>query len=278
MAWTPPAGYTTRATVAGNPGSVAATKQLSGTSATPTLAFSAAFELWERVGFTVIITDAAQDVSPGGIASGEAFGTASIAAVVKPGGVATDEAFGTAMLSLSVGASSIATGEAFGTPLVDAGLRVSGISTAEAFGTPGLIIERFIAPGSITSGEAFGVAGVTIGIPQTLTPSGIGSGEVVSDLEVRLVARLVFTTPSIQETPAAWDDLNIRFGIHRGITVLKYLNGSFRSVRYPAQTELESSDVAAIYMGGRRHRIDAGEAAALTDAGYGSYITLELIE
>jgi len=71
-------------------------------------------------GGTATVTDA------GGIASGEAFGTAAVssstlASVTGAGGIASEEAFGTAAVSSNLtssvsGAGGIASSEAFGSP------------------------------------------------------------------------------------------------------------------------------------------------------------------
>jgi hypothetical protein len=53
--------------------------------------------------------------------------------------------------------------------------------------------------------------------------------------------------------------------------VIQRGDGSFSSVRYPAQTELEAA--LRVYLGGHVYAIDAAEGEALAAAGYGDFIT-----
>jgi hypothetical protein len=299
--WTSPGGLTERTDIneSGFTNGSSATRTLASGSATTSLNFTASGTVNDRVGITVGIPSGAteQTVSPGGIASGEAFGTARLSFTVRPSGIASEEAFGGLVIStpepqfitaegiasgeafgtlttrLYIGASGIASGEAFGSPRLAALIGPSGIPSGEAFGTTNVAIEQFISPTGVTSGAAFGVAALQIGYPQTIEVVGIESRGVVEDPYVRNLHRLLLVNPSIQETPAAWDRLNVRFGIHRGITIIKDADGVWSSVRYPAQTEIEAAQ--KVFLGGRRHDITPDEADELTDAGYGSYITLE---
>lgn len=278
----------------------AATRTLPDGSATTSLAFTNAGTITADggVGYTVAITSAApQTVTPSAITSGEAFGTAQFNFAIIGQGIATGEAFGVAQvatpLAQSVLPSGIATGEAFGSlttrlylspsgiasadalgvPRVVAIIGPSAITSGEAFGLTNVAVQRFITPAGVISGEAFASPVIQIGYPQTLIVEGIESGELVEDPKIFNTHRLVLVNPSIQETPVAWDRLNIRFGIHRGITIMQDELGVWRSLRYPAQTEMESAQ--RVYLGGRRHTITPDEANELTAAGYGAYITLE---
>jgi len=130
---------------------------------------------------TVTVASGGITVSPSGIASVEAFGSATISATlaVAPGGIATAEAFGTAAVSttLAVSPSGIATSEAFGTPAVSATLAVSptGVFSDETFGAPNVSLTLLVSPAGIASAETFGTPQiVTTG---TVAPSGIASGE-----------------------------------------------------------------------------------------------------
>lgn len=300
--WTLPAGgFTQRAYVSTGLGTVVATRTLASGAATSALNFTDAVAHFADtgVGVTVAVPQGAfpQTVSPSGIASAEAFGTARLnfriigqglasgeafgnavvttpqPQTITPSGIVSGEAFGTLTTRLYLGPSGIATAEAFGAPRLAALIGPAGIASAEAFGLTNVAKEQFITPPGLASGEAFGALTLQIGYPQTITPDGIESGEVVEDPTLILLSRLVLVNPSIQETPVAWNPLMIRYGIHRGITILKDADGVWRSVRYPAQTELESAQ--RFYLGGRRHVLTVDEAAELTAAGYGEYITLE---
>lgn len=79
-----------------------------------------------------------------------------------------------------------------------------------------------------------------------------------------------FTPPTVDEAPAGEGPLFYRYKLTRGISVLK-VGAAYREVRYPSQEEIEAADIT--YMGGHAHTVDATEAAALTAAGYGAYIT-----
>lgn len=80
----------------------------------------------------------------------------------------------------------------------------------------------------------------------------------------------IFRPPTVDETPAALDALNIRVKLTRGVTVV--LNdGIYSEVRYPASEDLADAD--AYWRGGYNNVVSAADAAALTAAGYGAYIT-----
>lgn len=87
-----------------------------------------------------------QTVSPSGIASAEAFGTAALSAVitVSPTGIASGEAFGTALVNDgAVRPAGIASAQAFGTATITPGpvtLSPTGIGSAENFGTPKITV------------------------------------------------------------------------------------------------------------------------------------------
>lgn len=140
-----------------------------------------------------------QTVEPGGIASAEAFGTATIVVKIAPTGIASTEAFGTAVLTsiatilpsgiaaggignptitvggVSVSPSGIDSGEAFGSAVLTNiyTLRPTGITSGEAFGSLVVVSNQFLSPTGIGSGEAFGTAQLN----QGLGASGISSGE-----------------------------------------------------------------------------------------------------
>ena len=151
----------------------------------------------------------AQNISPGGIESLEAFGSTSVipgAVSVSPSsidsleafgsttvsqggvsiicsGIATEEAFGTASVvpgQVSVVCSGIASAEAFGDAFVSAGgsvISVTGIASLESFGahtvTPGAVTIAFTG---VASAEAFGATTIQVG-GQFITAPGIESLE-----------------------------------------------------------------------------------------------------
>ena len=88
------------------------------------------------------------------------------------------------------------------------------------------------------------------------------------------MAQYKFVTPSVQETPAGWNRLFMRYGIHRGISVLK-VNGIYSPYRYPAQTEIAEAE--EVYLGGHQYIIDETTKDNLTNPAiggvYGDYIT-----
>lgn len=77
--------------------------------------------------------------------------------------------------------------------------------------------------------------------------------------------------PTVEETPAAWDRFHCRIRLTRGITIVERMDGSFYETRFPAQTDLEAA--ANYWLGGHIYELSAPDAAALTAAGYGAYIT-----
>lgn len=88
------------------------------------------------------------------------------------------------------------------------------------------------------------------------------------------MAQYQFIPPTVFETPIAWDRLFIRYGIHRGVSVLM-TDGIYSSYRFPAQTDIAAS--SEHYLGGHAYVIDEATKNRLTDASiggvYGDYIT-----
>lgn len=78
-----------------------------------------------------------------------------------------------------------------------------------------------------------------------------------------------FTTPTTPERLGG-DAFFSRIHLDRGVTVLKE-TGAYREVSDPTPEEVTAADIA--YLGGRKYTIDAAEAADLTAAGYGAYIS-----
>lgn len=173
----------------------------------------------------------------------------------------------------TVSPSAIAPIAAVGAPTVTpAGphLAPTGIASTAAVGSPTLAQGVVtIAPTGIPSGAAFGTAAMLPG-PVTVSPTGIASLAAVGTPGF---FEATFRPPTVDEGPVAAGPLFSRYKLRRAITVIKRADGSYASVRYPAQTELETALV--VYLGGHVYELDAVETAELTAAGYGAYITLE---
>lgn len=216
-----------------------------------------------------------QTITPTGITSEEAFGSPVVVAdqEIAPSGIASAEAFGTAQLNLTVTPTGIASAEAFGSPSIAMVVSPSGIASSEAWGTPEVFTTQFITVTGIASTEAFGTPVLSVGYPQTVTVVGIASAEYFWPPEVSNLSQFVLRPPTVQETPMGENVLHIRFGIHRGISILKRANGTYYSTRYPAQTEVE--EALATYMGGHVYVVSKTVRDELIAAGYGSNVTLE---
>jgi hypothetical protein len=125
-----------------------------------------------------------QTVGPNGVASGGAFGTATVttgAVTVAPSGALSSEAFGAPTVSpgpVSIAPAGIPSSEALGSPTLTVGsttVAPTGVGSAEAFGSPavtGGVVTIF--PPAIGSAEALGAPGITAG-SVTVSPAGIGS-------------------------------------------------------------------------------------------------------
>jgi hypothetical protein len=84
------------------------------------------------------------------------------------------------------------------------------------------------------------------------------------------MAQYKLVGPSVKETPMAWNRLHMRYGIHRGITIMR-INGIYSTYRYPSQTEILQAE--EVYMGGHEYIIDEHTKNELTAQGYGEFIT-----
>lgn len=73
-----------------------------------------------------------------------------------------------------------------------------------------------------------------------------------------------FTPPVVEEQETRL------YGLYHGVTVIRE-GDSFREKRNPRQTELD--EATSYWLGGRSYEVSDEEAAALTAAGYGDYLT-----
>jgi hypothetical protein len=167
--------------------------------------------------------------------------------------------------------SAIASEEAFGAAVVviDQLISPAAIASGEAFGSHAVFPDQFISVTGIASEEAFGAASVRY----IISPTAIASAEYFNAPTITLGSQFVLRPPSIQETPMADNILHKRFGIHRGISIIKRSDGTYYSTRYPAQTEVEES--LATYMGGHIYVVSKTVRDELVAAGFGAYVTLE---
>lgn len=141
-----------------------------------------------------------QTVSPSAIASGEAFGTATLtpgAVTVSPSAIGSAEAFGTPTIVQDVAPTGIPSDEAFGTASLSVGpvtVSPSSIGSAEAFGTASVFGDQTVTDaGAIASAEAFGTATIQPGTV-TLLPLGIGTLEAFGTATVEGGDKTVYPT------------------------------------------------------------------------------------
>lgn len=78
-----------------------------------------------------------------------------------------------------------------------------------------------------------------------------------------------FSPPGALERTGHSHPLFGRMRITRGVSVLKS-SGVYAQVREPSAEQVEDADIA--YLGGYSYIVSAGEAAALTAAGYGEWV------
>lgn len=114
----------------------------------------------------------AQDISPSGIASAEAFGTAEIN-YISPTAIASSEAFGAATIinAQVITFAGITSGETFGLAAINY-ISPTGLDSAEAFGAATVLLAQDIAPTAIAGAEAFGALTVANVIPTAASGKG----------------------------------------------------------------------------------------------------------
>jgi hypothetical protein len=166
-----------------------------------------------------------------GVASAEAFGNPTVAAVQALAILAIDsaEAFGTPTVTINRHEpSAITSEEAFGNPTVTVGsgtqtVEPTAIASLEAFGSPSVATTQSLAPLAINSAEAFGsptlVQGaITVAIlgiasaeevrfplvtrPQTIAPLAINSAEAFGLLRLRLLKTVTIQDLAIPSAEA----------------------------------------------------------------------------
>ena len=128
---------------------------------------------WAALGLSVPVV-----LTPAGIPTAEAIGTASLPAVLGPVAVPTAEALGAPSLALgpvTLSPAGVATGEASGLAVVTAGpaavSAAGAIASPGALGTPALTIQQVLSPAGVATAEGSGAPVVTVG---PVTVSGVG--------------------------------------------------------------------------------------------------------
>ena len=164
----------------------------------------------DTVYVVVDYTEAALDIAPSGIATEEAFGSATIttgAVSVAPTGIVSEEAFGSHTISgvippQTLEPTGIASEETFGSHTVAVGaltIAPDGITSEESFGSHTLLVGAvFITPTGITSEETFGSHTLTLGALNIL-PTGIVSEETFGTARVSSGASLIETVSITSE-------------------------------------------------------------------------------
>ena len=154
----------------------------------------------QTVIFVVFGDSPTQTLSPTGIASGEAFGSATIArgaVSVAPSAIASAEAFGSHSIqvgAVTVTVTGIASAEAVGSHTVQRGavtVAVTGIASGEAFGVAQLNL--VLLPSGITSAEVVGSHTIQKGAV-TVSPSGVASAEAFGSHSIQVGAVTVTVT------------------------------------------------------------------------------------
>lgn len=130
------------------------------------------------IGALQSVGSATQNLGPSAIGSDETLGALTLLynQTVIPGGIASGEAFGTPSFLGFLEPSGIGPSTAFGVPTIAGPIVVVAIDSAEAFGAPTIDLQQGISPVAIQTEEAFGTARVSL--VQSILPEGIASGEV----------------------------------------------------------------------------------------------------
>jgi hypothetical protein len=137
---------------------------------------------------------ALQTVSPGGIASGAAFGLSVIQLSISPSGIASGAALGLPTFTpgpVTISPVGIAVSAALGLPTIQRTLGTVGIPASAALGLPSVKNLNTISPPGITTGAAVGLPTFSLAAA-IVSPSGIA-------------APTLFGLPSISQTgPQTW--------------------------------------------------------------------------
>lgn len=80
----------------------------------------------------------------------------------------------------------------------------------------------------------------------------------------------IFTPPAIHEGIPGARGLWRYYRMPRGVSVAIHA-GEATTIRYPSQDDIDSAD--AFFLGGHEYEITDEQAAVLTAAGFGDYIT-----
>lgn len=152
-----------------------------------------------------------------GAASAGAFGNPTLALLLGPTGIGSSYASGTATMTpgaVSVSPTGIGTGEALGVAQLNHVLYGAGISSGEAFGNPALTLGAIsVSPSGVVSTEAFGTASLAF----TLYAAGIGTAEAFGSLSVALGAVSVAPTGIASDYASGSAALSLTiYGIGRG--------------------------------------------------------------
>jgi len=122
----------------------------------------------------------------------------------------------------------------------------------------------------------FAAAGVLSAVVVAMAPATVAPAfTTVGTLSAVSAGRFTFTVFTPPTRMSRWpvtDRFWSRLTLTESYSVLK-LDGFYRQVSDPSNEDVAAADVA--YVGGRRYRVDDAEIAALTEAGYGEYLSIE---
>ena len=185
-----------------------------------------------------------QTVTATGIASAEAFGTASVQLNIDTTGIASAEAFGTPSVQLNIDGTGIASAEAFGTPSLELNITGVGIASEEAFGNPTVQLaggDQTVTLTGIPSAEAFGTPTLTGGAVTEITFNSMMGATVTLSTSgksiIDLMEETIGTFPKIFNRRVA----NVSVQHLTGVFYLVYKEGP---VNLATDAGFEFADVA----------------------------------
>jgi hypothetical protein len=230
-----------------------------GSSAAATAAITAAGVVGKSTGSSLAATAAITATGVKGVTTG-----ASLAAT------ATITASGTVVSGTSRAASLAATAAIAATGVlgvsrgagVAAAASITAIGTVASSGTAGIT-----ATAIVTADGVVGTAG-------TGTAALNATATITADGTVGLAApRMYRFSPATRPQWFSYDEdlfLWKRVSYPEGVTVVKTVSGGYRQEVFHIT---DAPDIAKVYLGGHEHLVDEDEAASLTAAGYGSFLT-----
>lgn len=176
--------------------------------------------------------------------------------------------------SATIAATTIAAVAGVGAPTLSAGSTVTPSVVAAVAGLGSITFQAAATPTPTSVAAVASVGSSSLSTGSLVSPDTVATSATVGNITPQTAgAQYRFIPPNKlypMEPHVQHGRLWTYFDFPVGIAVVKRTDGTYYQTML---VDWESPNLATVYVGGHIHTVDAAEAASLTAAGYGAYLT-----